>query len=462
MKSTKRKTPAKYNGGQLDNVLNLVELLDFKHDPYPFIDSAPAKDLNPVRYIVGCDWLELYLKGDLSYMATMESYEKGDWSFTAAGIRSKFYRCSHSVYYRGELFGVLLHQPREGSVLPVEAMDFKIDNQQFYKRQNIDLKISHFLAAFEVEFANYTRVDLYIDFNRFNDRLRFSDFVTAYSAGQIESKGKVQSFNKYHEKVNGEMQLTGFSYGSRTSDKFIRCYDKTVELQNRHKPYIQEYWLQNGFEKEESIYRFEVQLNSKFFRKTKGERLKIDGSRAWELANKQFSLSKLDSVLALLQASMNNYFDFFVKDNRVRNDDKQFFEVFDWAKLRNGIKRVYNYVREKIVHKGVTWRQKMIVARNMFREYVVNFQDDNWLFFVAKVVHDYQLYDRWNKRVEPYVLEFTKLMGEKYLFNWKKLQSSFSAALLKIKYDGMQGKQMEFVPVTYSLGGRVVLTPKTW
>lgn len=444
----KKPTPAEYYGGQLDQSQILADLLEFENDPYPYLDSVKSSIEKPAKYIVGCDWLELHLKGDLCYMSNNDHYEKGSFSFVSAGIRSKHYSASHTVYYRGELFGVVLHQPR-AAVLSPDSINFKIDNQQLYKRRGIDLKIAEFLKTFEIQFCNYTRVDLYIDFNRFNDRLQFSDFVTAYSAGYIESKGKVQSFNKFHTKINGEMTLTGFSYGSRSSDKYIRCYDKTIELERSHKSYIKEYWKQNGFDPSETVYRFEVQLNSKFFRKTRGERMKIGSKgnqRAWEVENKRFSISHPDSVLSLLQLATNNYFDFFVQDSgRVRNDSKLPFEVFNWQKLREGVKKLYNYVREKIEHKAITWRQKMIVARNMFREYVVNKQEDQWLFFVARIVHDYQLRHRWDKMVERYVIEFHKTVGEYYAFDWNKLQNSFNAMMAKIRFYGMQGTQAQLL-----------------
>lgn len=438
MKTATKKTPVEYNGGQLDKVL-----------------KTPFREASQTRYVVGCDWLELSLKGDLSFMCNSDKYEKSGFTLVAAGVRSKFYRCSHNVYLGGELFGLILHQTRENSVIPVESVNFKLDNQQLYKRKDIDLKIRKFLEAFELTFSNYTRVDLCIDFTRFNDNLSFQEFVATYGDGQIESKGKVQNFDKYYTRINGEMTLTGFSYGSRSSDKFIRCYDKTVELTKRHKPYIQKWWLANGFKEGERVYRFEIQLNSKFFRKTKGFRLKLDGRNAWELSSKQFSISSVDSILALLQTSLLNYFDFFEREQKARNDSKTPFEVFDWVKLRDGVKRVYSYIREKIVHKAVTWRQKMIVVRNMFREYVVNFQDDQWLFFVARIVHDYELGARWQKAKERYTLEFLNSLGELYLFDWKKLESSFNSFMLQFKSEGRAGKLSRLA----SIGTQTELLP---
>jgi len=480
MNTTTQKTPGKYYGGQLANTLEDTET-SFVTGFSPAFDSIGDPDSSPAKYIVGCDWLELYLKGDLSYLKNLDSYEKGAFRLVANDTITKYYSCSRTVYYAGELFGVILFQPRS-KVLAVESISFKIDNQQLYKRKEIDLKIGAFLRAFEIEFCNYTRVDLFIDFNRFNSKLGFADFVTAYSAGQIASKGKVQSFNKYHSRVDGNMRLTGFSYGSRSSDKYIRCYDKTYQLEIEHKPYIQEFWQLNGFSKTDRVYRFEIQLNSKFFNKTDGQRLKLDGTRAyglgnsrevekdgkksWEYFQKRFSISNKDSILNLLQLAMTNYFEFFdAEDTRKKTSDRLPVELFDWSQLREGVKRMYSYVRKKITHTSVTWRQKMIVLRNMFREYVVNFQDEKWLYFVARLIHDYNLQHRWQKVKERYTLEFLKMLGELYLFDWKKMESSLNSYMLELKVDTLKGQkrfspagvQGEFIPVL-SVTGNYILT----
>lgn len=418
-------TPDKYYGGQLDNN-------------------------EKCKYLIGCDWLEMSLRGEMGWLTKLDEYERGEYRLMRnPEIRSRFFNHAYNVYIRNEFWGTLLFAPRS-AVIPVECVQLKIDNQQFYKRGNrLNSVIKTFLGGFELEFHNYTRVDLYIDFHRFNPSVTFESFVTAYGNGQIESRGRVESWDLFHTKIGGEMTLTGFNYGSRSSDKFIRCYCKSIELEKVHKPYILNYWKQNSFEAQ-NVYRFEIQLNSKWFRKTKGYETGCMRPMKDELKHKFFDVVDKRSLVNLMQLAMDNYFDFFIQDETVvRNDDKVPFMLFDWDHIMDGLNQVYNYVREKIEHQKVTWRQKMLVVRNLFREYLVNYQDPGWLRYAARIAYDYQLQSRWEKMWLNYVFEFKTILGITYEIDLGKCLDSWNHFIGEFKANDLQPHQVElqFVPV---------------
>jgi hypothetical protein len=58
-----------------------------------------------------------------------------------------------------------------------------------------------------------------------------------------------------------------FRIGSRSSDKFIRTYDKRQELKVSNKKYIAEYWKENGFNEEKEIFRVELALKGSLLHK---------------------------------------------------------------------------------------------------------------------------------------------------------------------------------------------------
>jgi hypothetical protein len=248
-------TPTEYNGGQLDKL--------------QFPDDLP--------YSVGIDWCELSLRGDLSYLDKSEEYAKNDYKLVRLDIRSRHFNSAFSVYYLNDLFGTIFFSPRS-KVIPVEVIQFKIDNQHFYKagRHRLNFAITHFLTEFDVTFNNFTRLDIYIDFYKFNNNLSFEDFAHRYSVGQIDTKGKISKYCPYYTKIDGKMKLTGWSMGSRSSDKFIRCYNKSAEILLSHKDYIREYWNKNKMDLPADVYRFELQLTSKWFREVKPFKLVKD------------------------------------------------------------------------------------------------------------------------------------------------------------------------------------------
>lgn len=413
-------TPSEYNGGQLDK----TEL---------------PEGQTPVS--VGIDWCELSLRGDLSYLQKAETYQKGDFKLARLDIRVRHFNDTFACYYLGELFGVLTFSPRS-AVIPVEVIQFKIDNQHFYKqsRHRLNFAISTLLSEFELTFNNFTRLDIYVDFYKFNSQLSFEDFIHRYSVGQIETKGKITKWNPFYQRVDGSMKLTGFSMGSRSSDKFIRCYNKSLEIINSHKTYVKEYWERNGMNLPNDVYRFELQLTSKWFREVQPFKLSKDESGnvfTEKILTNLLSISSKDSLLNLLQLGLKNYFDFFIQDERkVRNDDKIPFQIFDWEQLRNGCKKVYEYVKKKLLHQKFTWRQKMIVARNLFREYVVNFQNKDWLKYCARIVWDYDLVKRWDKAKDRYTKEFLQTVAVHYEWNNQRFESDWAAHMLSFMYAG--------------------------
>jgi hypothetical protein len=259
--------------------------------------------------------------------------------------------------------------------------------------------------------------------------------------GQIDTKGKISKYCPYYTKIDGKMKLTGWSMGSRSSDKFIRCYNKSAEILLSHKDYIREYWNKNKMDLPADVYRFELQLTSKWFREVKPFKLVKDD--ACEISTEKIitnllSISSKDSLLNLLELGLKNYFDFYLEDERKkRNDDKIPFMIFDWNQIRKGATRVYEYVRQKLRHQKFTWRQKMIIVRNLYREYIINFQDAGWLKYVARVVWDYNLIDRWDKMKERYTKEFLQTLSVHYDWDNSKFNTDWATHYMNFRISGI-------------------------
>ena len=447
--SSDQLTPAKYNGGQLDKGLKNPSPLSLVDQ---FYQSQNIHESTPLNYVVGVDWLELSLRGDLAFLNKAQNYSKKDFTFYKLDISTRHFNHSFNVYYRGSLFGTLLFGVRSAA-LPIELIQFKIDNQFFYK-DNLAGKLSKtikiFLDTLELTFNNYTRLDIYIDFHQFNQSLDFHSFVELYSKGHIETKGKITKWNPFYSKIDGKMNLTGFSMGSRSSEKFIRCYNKTLELQQSGKKYIADFWRLNGLDENKTVYRFELQLTGKFFNTLKVFRdfeplEKFDRfyeGQSIEVLHKLLSINP-STIIGLFNVALHNYFDFFIQDHSItRNDDKLPFDVFNWHTLIERVKISYRFVKQRLRHKSFTWRQKMIVARNLFREYVISKQNPKWLENVARIVVDYQLDERWQKMLDGYVREFMQIIPYHYEFDFKKYDQHWLDAVMLLKKELTESTQL--------------------
>lgn len=394
-----------------------------------------SKLFSMVKYLLNIDWLEVSLRGDLSFYTKSESFKKGDFVFTNLNQRTRLFDCLFTVHYRDELFGTISFSPRS-AVIPDEMVQFKVNNEYFYKGgkqlRPLNLPVKLLADSLDLKFHNFTRVDISLDFHQFNDNLTFEQFVNKYHAGEIESKGRVTRWNPFYQRINGLMQLTGFSIGSRSSNKYIRCYNKSHEITESHKTYIVDWWRSNGLATDKTVFRFELQLTSKWFKEVLPFRLDDDGSIE-KICTNFFSIQRYDSLLSLFELGLKNYFDFFIPDHTVRNDRKESFLVIDFAALRGETKKEYIYNRAPVRHTSFSWRQKMIVVRNLFREYIVNVQERSWLKQIVRIVTDYDLQARWDKMCGKYIFEFLKLVPYRYAFNWTHMLSEWAVCLGEIK-----------------------------
>lgn len=395
-----QKTPLESNGGQLDNDV----------------------------MIVGCDYLVMSYKGDLSFMYNNDEYSYKSWRFVKSETGTKHFEKKYTVYYNKKLFGELLCKPRSRAI-PVETIQLKIDNQLFYMASGLRMKLKCFKDDLELTFNNISRADLYIDFKVFSEGMHFEDFLELYTHGHVQNKGKSSQFNLYMKKINGLMRPNGFGFGSRKSDKYVRCYNKQDEIKESGKWYIQQFWKSNGMVLDENpVYRFEIELKSKFFNKVIGE------NELGIVENKEFNLLDTQSILEIIKLSTKNYFEFFWEDTtKVRNDDKEPICLFDFSKLSEGLKKAYRYVKEKIVHKGFTVRQKMLVVRNLFKEYVMSCQDPVYLFLVVKIIGQYHLQGKWDHFYWKYLDEFRHMKPIWYEYDHSKYRQHYRDHILAVR-----------------------------
>ena len=143
-----------------------------------------------------------------------------------------------------------------------------------------------------------------IDFEKFNPNLGFDQFIELFNNNEIDSKGRVQRFTLHRRKKEGKFINEGFHFGSRMSDRLIRCYDKKEEMKDKPKKYIEMFWKKNGL-KSDNVYRWEIQLNSKYFKKLR----ELDK----ESKEKEGFLDvfKEGSIIESIKTACVNYWDFY-------------------------------------------------------------------------------------------------------------------------------------------------------
>jgi len=241
-----------YNGGQ-----NYTECL-----------NSPKK---AKKYAICVDWFEVTLETSIESYSSLLCFSIeppkliniGDFTFELQAHGTKFYRHLFKIYYHGEAFGTLCANPRSDRILDGNWCQFKIDNHKLYQ-SNWITEFDEFMGELDAKPRSFTRIDVALDGRK------HLDIYSYWNDGKCDRLGRAKVI-EYKEKVGKEDNvITGVDWGSRGSDKYMTIYTKGRLLERENKPYISDFWKNNGLINEgkgEDIQRMELKMRSKAIQK---------------------------------------------------------------------------------------------------------------------------------------------------------------------------------------------------
>lgn len=321
-------SPAKYNGALLDK----PKILGF-----------------------GLDWLQLfYTQGSL--LNRSSEFQEMDFQFLRRDRGTRQFKSVFEVWYKKTTkLGTFATDKHEGVALDSGALILKVENSLLYDSRCLEI-LTEFEKAFRLSFVAITRADIYIDWyghyqtdspetlNRFFDRLY---------RNEIKGTGKRETIVP----TLTDNVVTGFNYGSRTANRFARCYDKTKEMQDvKHKQYIFDMWVNAGYQSSENVMRYEIQLKSKFF--------KLRGISVDQLFDSSY-------LLALFNEANKDYFEFVWNTGQTRNDREEPYFLVPFQDIEHflDVKPARVYVCKPYT-KDVGKRSVLIAARTLLRDWI--------------------------------------------------------------------------------------------
>jgi hypothetical protein len=270
---------------------------------------------------INIDWLQVSAKGIMA--------EHSDINIIVKDFQTRHFKCVADIEVIGVgKVGTIMHTPHS-KVLDRDLHVFKLDNQFCYRESPIRFTCD-LLRKLGLEPKGITRLDLAIDFNRFDYRnTKPEEFIRRFIGGRYLKLGKQ---NKY--KLQGTQEenknthvFEYLRFGGNNSPVSVYMYNKSKEMdQVRFKPYIKDRWDQDKLNTEEDVWRLEVSI--------KGNQLKVADRKTAEIIN--VSLYELyireDLLEKLFNAVIAKYFRFKVNDDNVNksrmNDIALFKDVF--------------------------------------------------------------------------------------------------------------------------------------
>ena len=198
---------------------------------------------------INIDWLECYCLE--SQPRTAEYFAARGFEVSIRAYGTRFYQEMFTLYQDGEAFIEVRRSPSSvGSAAAARFFDprschIRLCNRTCYAYDAATI-MQRFLDEHGFIFQSISRIDLCLDFEKFDSGDDPFKFLTRYL------KGRYAKVNQCTIAVHGKDEWDGRNYnsvswGSKKSPVFTRFYDKTLELkEGKDKPYIRQAWASCG------------------------------------------------------------------------------------------------------------------------------------------------------------------------------------------------------------------------
>lgn len=199
---------------------------------------------------INIDWLEVYALEDPLRPLDPEIYMERGWLAEVRDYGTRIYKQMYSVLDdRNEAFIEVRRLPKgtqqDGSILPPNACHIRLKNRFCYASTAVQI-MRGFMADYNVTLQRVYRIDICMDFERFDTGDDPQRFVRRYI------KGKYAKINQSELRAHGkdtwsERSWNSLSWGAAASPVSTKLYNKTLELAEAHdKPYIRQAWFLAG------------------------------------------------------------------------------------------------------------------------------------------------------------------------------------------------------------------------
>lgn len=211
------------------------------------------------------DWLEVFCYEPATSPRDELYFVRAGYEVKSRNYGTPQYRSMFTVYQQGTPLLEIRRDPRslrrDGGIFEVGACSLRLVNQSCYMIAPIDF-LRKFIIAHGFTYRSITRIDICLDFNRFDNGKNPQDFITLYM------QGKVAKLNQCNLAAHGsdswaKRNWNSLKWGSPSSNVTTKIYNKTKEMQQvGAKFYIMDAWKDAGLDMAHDVWRIEFSINS--------------------------------------------------------------------------------------------------------------------------------------------------------------------------------------------------------
>ena len=217
---------------------------------------------------IGIDWLTISGRIPLDVVITELNYI--DLDVVKTTMRTEHFSEVYKVIFDKEAFGYLLMTPmsirENGGIFEKDACQFKLENSELYRIDWFE-RFALVTQLLNITRIKLSRLDLFVDFNLFDNGLDVKTFFDKIVSSQIRriGKGKFAINGLLSADFKRAMNFQYIRWSSPKSKIKTYLYNKSEELlEVKDKPYIREMWAVKGLDPL-SVYRLEFSMTGGSF-----------------------------------------------------------------------------------------------------------------------------------------------------------------------------------------------------
>ena len=348
---------------------------------------------------INIDWLEVYALEPITEPRNAEFFRSEGWEVNEREYGTPMY---HEMFTLVDVHGYAVYEIRRnpksrnttGGLFDINGCHVRLTNRACYFEEAAKM-LHEFLLQYRISFSRISRLDVCLDFKRFDSHDYPEQFIRRFMEGKFSKINQAELTAHGRDDWGGRC-WNSLSWGRRKSMIRTRLYCKSLELEQvKDKPYIRQAWFAaglvdnpitciqhnpDGTTYKPNIWRLEFQISSSVKRwfeiNPEGNENKIHSIR--HTLECYYTREQLLTVFDSLQ---RHYFHFKYYDSHQRKDRCRDKMLFDFGKNRT----FYKIARDDIASTATPNHADQVLL-NRLRKYQQEHQFDNQQRTAAQVI----------------------------------------------------------------------------
>lgn len=201
---------------------------------------------------INIDWLEVHALEPINSIRDAQFFRDCGWDVRERDYGTRVYQEMFTLMFpNGEPFLEIRRAPAAAKsstaaqFFEINSVHIRLHNRTCYV-DGCAKMLADFMARYEFQFKRISRIDICMDFEKFDSGDNPKDFIARYLAGRYSkiNQGNVRAYGK--DLWDGRF-WNSISWGAKKSQIGTKIYNKSLELKEaKDKPYIRQAWASCG------------------------------------------------------------------------------------------------------------------------------------------------------------------------------------------------------------------------